>query len=130
MEAFKAPTLDDALSAESEKDEDTETYALNESAQATLRDIFRDIDRNHDGKLQIPEIKVSLTPIAESCVLCHPCAFAFCGREEQSSISILLTGFISSMQGALGSVGLPRSQEYLREILKQYDHDGDGSIDW
>lgn len=65
MEAFKAPTLDDALSAESEKDEDTETYALNESAQATLRDIFRDFDRNHDGKLQIPEIKVSLTAIAE-----------------------------------------------------------------
>ena len=65
MEAFKAPTLDDGLSAESEKDEDTETYALNESAQATLRDIFRDIDRNHDGKLQPFEIKVSLTVTIE-----------------------------------------------------------------
>jgi Ca2+-binding EF-hand superfamily protein len=130
METFKAPSLDDVLSAESEKDEDAETYALNESAQATLRDIFRDLDRNHDGKLQIPEIKVSLTSIAEGMCVVEVHSFLLCRREKQSPISSLLTGFILPMQGALGSVGLPRSQEYLREILKQYDRNGDGSIDW
>ena len=85
MEAFKAPTLDDGLSAESEKDQDTETYALNESAQATLRDIFRDIDRNHDGKLQLPEIKVSLTAIVEGlCDFPSLCICIFAGEKSRA----------------------------------------------
>ena len=35
-----------------------------------------------------------------------------------------------AMQGALGELGLPRSRAYLHDIIKQYDADGDGSIDW
>ena len=34
-------------------------------------------------------------------------------------------------QAALRRLGLPaRSQDYLRDLLQQYDRDGDGRIDW
>ena len=34
------------------------------------------------------------------------------------------------VQGALAELGLPRSKAYLHDIIKQYDVNGDGSIDW
>ncbi len=34
------------------------------------------------------------------------------------------------MQGALRRLGLPGSQHYVQDLLKQYDVNHDGSVDW
>ncbi len=55
MEAFRGPSLDGDLH---DDDEHEKGVTLSDAAQETIHDIFRELDRNHDGKLQIPEIKV------------------------------------------------------------------------
>ncbi len=59
MEAFRGPSLDGDLHDDDEHASDAKDVTLSDAAQDTIHDIFRELDRNHDGKLQIPEIKVS-----------------------------------------------------------------------
>ena len=58
MEAFRGPSLDGDLHDDDDHTSDSKDVTLSDAAQDTIHDIFRELDRNHDGKLQIPEIKV------------------------------------------------------------------------
>ena len=73
MEAFKGPSLDGDLQSDDEHASDVKDVPLSDAAQTTIHDIFRELDRNHDGKLQIPEIKASSAHQAEYYIqpVCH-----------------------------------------------------------
>ena len=59
MSAFRGPSLDDTVNDTNEDaDDDKDAATLSDAAQSTVRDIFTALDKNHDGKLQVPEIKV------------------------------------------------------------------------
>ena len=61
MSAFRGPSLDDTVNDSSEDYNDEKDRAtLSDAAQSTVHDIFTALDKNHDGKLQVPEIKVAL----------------------------------------------------------------------
>ena len=78
MEAFKGPSLDGDLHDDDEHGSDVKGVTLSDAAQTTIHDIFKELDRNHDGKLQIPEIKASSARQAEHIVqsLCHTARLA------------------------------------------------------
>lgn len=59
MEAFRGPSLDGDFHDDDEHGRDVNSVPLSDAAQSTIHDIFRELDKNHDGKLQIPEIKAS-----------------------------------------------------------------------
>ena len=59
MEAFRGPSLDGDLHEDDGNGDDVKGAKLSDAAQTTIHDIFRQLDRNHDGKLQIPELKAS-----------------------------------------------------------------------
>ena len=59
MEAFRGPSLDGDLRDDDENARDVKSATLSDAAQTTIHDIFKELDKNHDGKLQIPEIKAS-----------------------------------------------------------------------
>ena len=58
MENIRGPSIDDASDKDDVHDSSTEHVPLSDAAQTTVRDIFRQLDKNEDGKLEIPEIKV------------------------------------------------------------------------
>ncbi|CAL8462209.1 g1740 [Coccomyxa elongata] len=63
---------------------------ISPATEETLQEIFHDIDRDHNGKLEVVELKE-----------------------------------------ALNRLGLPGdSHAYISDLLKQYDRNHDGSIDW
>ncbi|KAK9906889.1 hypothetical protein WJX75_009795 [Coccomyxa subellipsoidea] len=63
---------------------------ISPATEETLQQIFQDIDRDHNGKLEVVEL-----------------------------------------QEALNKLGLPgNSHAYIADLLKQYDRNHDGSIDW
>ena len=63
MSTFRGPSLDDTVDDKNEDtDDDKDRATLSDAAQSTVRDIFTALDKNHDGKLQAPEIKVAPPP--------------------------------------------------------------------
>ena len=61
MSTFRGPSLDDTVNDKNEDaDDDKDRATLSDAAQSTVHDIFTALDKNHDGKLQVPEIKVLL----------------------------------------------------------------------
>ncbi len=66
MSTFRGPSLDDTVNDNNEDTDDgTNRATLSDAAQSTVHDIFTSLDKNHDGKLQVPEIKVALLHLAE-----------------------------------------------------------------
>ena len=61
MSTFRGPSLDDTVNDNNkDADDENDRATLSDTAQSTVHDIFTSLDKNHDGKLQVPEIKVAL----------------------------------------------------------------------
>jgi len=59
MSAFSGPKLDGEYDDDNDHASDEDSFQLSDAAQNAMHDIFKDLDRNLDGKLQISEIKAS-----------------------------------------------------------------------
>lgn len=86
-------------------------YSMSLSQESELHELFEDIDRNHSGRIEADELKAR-------CCLYIPSAKAQLVPEGRLSL-----------QGALQRLGLPyQSPEYTKELLQQFDSDGDGAV--
>jgi hypothetical protein len=110
--------------------------SISADTEEVLHNIFEDLDQNHNGRLEPAELKVGVGHlIVGPCMPHQGTDGAGCDVEED-----VLLHYTSPeqqavhawpIQEALRRLGLPaRSKDYMADLLKQYDKDGDGRIDW
>ena len=110
---------------------DSKPENISQATEEVLHHIFEDLDTNHDGRLEPEEIKVPssrliLQVFADTCMHCGGPI-----QHRPGHGSVTTCACMCTPQAGLRRLGLPaRSQDYLRELLQQYDRNGDGHIDW